>query len=302
MVLTAFLSNVTTVMIMTPILLAICLRFRLPPLPFLMTEIILSNIGGTATPLGDMTNIIIASRAGFSFGKVVAHLGPIVFVIVLLVAGVATFLNRKNLVAPNADERDTLRGENFIRDPKLMYQGLGVLVAVVLGLIFKEPLHLENGIIALGGSMLLLLITRTSPEKAFKEYVNWSIIFFFVGLFVMIGALEVTGIIECFANHIFALTGDNQTLLGMIILWVSSVFSAFVDNIPFATTMIPVIKNIGVMSGASVDPLYWSLALGACIGGRGPWWEPAATSWSRGSRSKMGSKSRSCSTSSTRSR
>ena len=267
--LTAFLSNVTTVMIMTPILLAICLRFRLPPLPFLMSEIILSNIGGTATPLGDMTNIIIASRAGFSFGTVVSNLGPVVFIIILLVAGIATFLNRKSLLSPHIDELNSLRGENFIRDRKLMWQGLSVLVAVVLGLIFKEPLHLENGITALGGAMIFLLITRVSPEKAFKEYVNWSIIFFFVGLFIMIGALEITGIVEWIANHIFALTGNNQTILGMIILWVSAVFSAFVDNIPFATAMIPVIKNIGIMSSTNVDPLYWSLALGACIGGAG---------------------------------
>lgn len=266
---TAFISNVTAVMVMTPIILAICLRYDLKPLPFLMTEIILSNVGGTATPLGDMTNIIIASRAGFSFTQVVSALGPVVTVISIVLAGVATFHFRKELKPATEISLDDLREETFIEDKPLMIKGLSVLFIVVLFLIFKEHFGLDNGAIALGGAMILLILTKMEPEEAFKKYVNWSIVFFFIGLFILIGALEVTGVVQILAENIVKTTGDNTSLLTMIILFASSIFSAFIDNIPFATTMIPIIKQIGILTGADTQPLFWALALGACIGGSG---------------------------------
>lgn len=266
---TAFVSNVTAVMVMTPIFLAICLRFHVNALPFLMTEILMSNIGGTATPLGDMTNIIIASKAGFSFGKVVSVLGPVVVVIVLVIGGLATWYFSRKLIPKKDILLEDLASENFIHDPVLMIKGLSILVLVVLGLIFKDWFALDNGAIALSGAMILLLITKISPDEAFKKYVHWSIIFFFVGLFILIGALEETGVVERLAELIVNVTGSNTNLLAMVLLWSSALFSAFIDNIPFATTMIPIIKNIGVMTGNSTDPLFWALALGACIGGSG---------------------------------
>lgn len=267
--LTAFLSNVTTVMIMTPIFLAICLRFNLNPLPFLMTEILMSNIGGASTPLGDMTNIIIASKAGFSFSKVVTNLAPIIIVITLIIGLITTFYYRNELRPREKKQVDDLKKENFIKDPKLMVQGLTIIVLVVLALIFKDSLGLENGIIAMTGAMVLLLMTKIQPEKAFKEYVNWSIIFFFAGLFVMIGALEITGVVGILAEKIVGITDGNMDTLAMVLIFASSIFSAFIDNIPFATTMIPIIKDIGIMTQAPTDPLFWSLSLGACIGGSG---------------------------------
>lgn len=266
---TAFISNVTAVMVMTPIFLAICLRYDLNPLPFLMTEIIMSNVGGTATPLGDMTNIIIASRAGFSFAKVVSNLAPVVIVITIVLAALAVFHFRKKLTPKVEISVDDLRNENFIQDKTLLIKGIAVLLVVILALIFKENLNLENGIIALSGAMILLLITKIEPEQAFKKYVNWSIIFFFVGLFVIIGALEATGVVKVIAEAVVEKTGDNTGLLTMIMVFASAIFSAFIDNIPFATTMIPIIKDIGVMTGVNTDPLFWALALGACIGGSG---------------------------------
>lgn len=266
---TAFISNVTAVMVMTPIFLAISLRYDLNPLPFLMTEIIMSNVGGTATPLGDMTNIIIASRAGFSFSKVVANLAPVIAVITIVLGLLATFHFRKKLTPKVEISVDDLRNENFIQDKKLLIKGVSVLLLVIIALIFKENLNLENGIIALSGAMILLLITKIEPEEAFKKYVNWSIIFFFIGLFVIIGALEATGVVKVIAEAVVEKTGDNVSLLTMIMVFASSIFSAFVDNIPFATTMIPIIKDIGVMTGMNTEPLFWALALGACIGGSG---------------------------------
>lgn len=266
---TAFISNVTAVMVMTPIFLAIALRYDLNPVPFLMTEIIMSNVGGTATPLGDMTNIIIASRAGFSFAKVASNLGPVVVVITLVLGLLATFYFRKKLVSKIALSVDDLRGESFIQDKSLLVKGLSVLILVVIALVFKEQLFLENGVIAISGAMILLLITKIDPEEAFKKYVNWSIVFFFVGLFVLIGALEVTGVVNMIADGIITNAGSNTALLPMVLLFSSSIFSAFIDNIPFATTMIPIIQHIGEVTGIATDPLFWALALGACIGGSG---------------------------------
>src|SRR3989338_961415 len=189
---TAFISNVTAVIVMTPIFLAICLRFHVNAIPFLMTEILMSNIGGTATPLGDMTNIIIASQAGFSFTKVVSVLGPVVLVIILVIGGLSTWWFSRELIPKKNIVLEDLASDNFIHDRVLMIKGLSVLVLVVLGLIFKDWFALDNGTIALSGAMILLLITKIDPEEAFKKYVHWSIIFFFVGLFILIGALEVT--------------------------------------------------------------------------------------------------------------
>ncbi len=266
--LTALLSNVTTVMILTPIFLVICYRFKLNPLPFFITEILLSNIGGTATPIGDMTNIIIASKAGFSFTKVVSNLGPVVLIIAIVSAGIATFVFRKDLKNAAKESLADLHGKSWITNKKLMYQGLGILAIVITGFIFHEQLTMDNGMIALGGAMLLLLITKKEPREAF-EMVEWSIIFFFVGLFTLIGALEVTGVIDFLALKLVDLFGNNMVLLMMAIVFGSAVFSAFVDNIPFATAMIPIIFKIGDLTGMQTDPLFWSLALGACIGGSG---------------------------------
>lgn len=266
---TAFISNVTAVMVMTPIFLAIALRYDLNPVPLLMTEIIMSNVGGTATPLGDMTNIIIASRAGFSFAKVATNLAPVIAVITIVLAFISMFYFRKQLTPKVVISVDDLKNENFIQDKILLVKGVSILLIVIIALVFKEQLALENGVIAIAGAMILLLITKIDPEEAFKKYVNWSIIFFFVGLFILIGGLEVTGIVDWIAQTIVKTTGNNMSLLAMILLFSSSIFSAFIDNIPFATTLIPVIQQIGSVTGTNTDPLFWALALGACIGGSG---------------------------------
>jgi Na+/H+ antiporter NhaD/arsenite permease-like protein len=267
-VMTALLSNVTTVMILTPVFLVICYRFHINPLPFFITEILLSNIGGTATPVGDMTNIIIASKAGFSFNHVVVNLAPVVMVIAFVVAGLATFIFRKDLKNACKDQMDELKGQKWISDPVLMKKGLGVLSMVICGFIFHDFIGVENGVIALSGAMLLLILTKKEPKEAF-QLVEWPIVFFFVGLFTLIGSLEITGVIDILAEQIIDVFGENQALLMMVMVFASAVFSAFVDNIPFATAMIPIIFKLGHETGMPTEPLFWSLALGACIGGSG---------------------------------
>jgi len=270
-VLSALLDNVTTVLLIVPVTFAIARQLKITPLPFLITEIIASNIGGTATLIGDPPNIMIGSATGLGFMDFVINLTPIVVAIYVFTVFLLQVIYRKQMVA-----RDELR-ENImqldenkeLKDPVLLRRSLIVLGLTILGFVLHQYLHLESSAVALSGATLLLLLSREDPEHAL-QVVEWPVIFFFIGLFVVVGALEEVGVIEAVAKWGLETTGGNMLPTGILVLWLSAIASSFVDNIPFVATMIPLISDMGRLGGiADLNFLWWSLSLGACLGGNG---------------------------------
>lgn len=280
-VFSAFLDNVTTVLLIAPVTLLITEELQVRPYPFLFAEIFASNIGGTATLIGDPPNIMIGSAVKLTFNDFLFHLAPITPVILLVTLAVIYLIWGRGMQASDeARERVMSFNEHeAITDPVLLKQSLVVISIVVVGFVFAHALHLEPATIAMAGAALLLLLTSigNDPEeqsehvhKSFGE-VEWVTIFFFVGLFILVHGLEAVGILETLANEVVALTGGDLALTALAVLWVSAVFSAIVDNIPFVATMIPMIKSMAPTFGGAENllPLWWSLALGACLGGNG---------------------------------
>lgn len=268
-VFSALLDNVTTVMLIAPVTFIIADNLKLNPLPFIITEILMSNIGGTATLIGDPPNILIGSAAGLTFVDFLVNLAPIVFIMSPVILVLMYFIYRKQL--HTTDElKQTIMGfdaASSIKDVPLMRKSLAVLGITMLAFLFHGALHLEPATVALFGAALLLLITDTDPEHILKE-VEWTTIFFFAGLFVLVAGLEHTGVIELAAGWLLDATQGSMFSTTMAILWGSAIFSAFIDNIPFVATMIPLVEELGA-SGLDIDTLWWSLALGADMGGNG---------------------------------
>lgn len=264
----AFLDNVTTVLLMVPVTFVITHNLRLDPKPFLISAILLSNIGGTATLIGDPPNILIGSAAGLTFNDFLMHLAPISVLVTIVTLGLLVLIYGKKMVfIPEAAEKImALNPKAAISDKKLLIKSLIVLGLVLIGFFTHSVTHFEGATIALAGAALLLLLTMNEPEKHLAE-VEWTTIFFFTGLFVLVAGLEEIGAIHLLAERLLEWTHGNPagTMFGL--LWGSAVFSAVVDNIPFVATMIPLIKNIGEISGIDIAPLWWVLALGADIGG-----------------------------------
>ena len=270
-VLSAFLDNVTTVLLIVPVTFAISHQLKINPLPFLITEIIASNIGGTATLIGDPPNIMIGSATGLGFLDFILNLTPVIVVIYVLTIFILGFIYQKDLNCEPALKQNilSLNEQDEIKDAKLLYRCLFVLGLTILGFCVHQFLHLENSVVALSGAALLLLITKSDPEHALQA-VEWPVIFFFLGLFIVVGALEKVGVIEALAKAAVDATGGSLVLTGVIVLWLSAIGSAFVDNIPFVATMIPLIQDIGRLGGIQdLSFLWWSLSLGACLGGNG---------------------------------
>ncbi len=270
-VLSAFLDNVTTVLLIVPVTFAIAGQLQISPIPFLIAEIIASNIGGTATLIGDPPNIMIGSQTHLGFMDFVINLTPVIAVIYILTIFFLRLIYRRQLVArPELQEKIMLLNErDEIKDPVLLKKCLLVLFLTITGFVLHQYLHLESSVIALSGASLLLLLTREDPEHALHA-VEWPVIFFFVGLFVVVGALEKVGVIEAVARFSLEVTQGQLVPAAMLILWISALASAFVDNIPFVATMIPLIHDMGRLGGmANLDLLWWSLSLGACLGGNG---------------------------------
>jgi len=265
----ALLDNVTTVLLIVPMTFVICDHLRINPLPFLIAEIFMSNIGGTATLIGDPPNILIGSAANLSFTDFIINLAPIVlFMIIILLPLFKWRYGRAIQVAPeNCQKIMQLNEQEAIENPSLLKKSLFVLVIVILGFFFHGLLGIEGATIAIFGAGLLLLLDNKNPEKALHE-VEWTTIFFFIGLFVIIGGLEHVGVISWAADKLIAITGGNLTITTIAILWGGAIFSAFVDNIPFVATMIPLVHEMG-STFANLNPIWWSLALGACLGGNG---------------------------------
>ena len=270
-VLSAFLDNVTTVLLIVPVTFAIASRLEVNPIPFLIPEILASNIGGTATLIGDPPNIMIGSAVGLGFMDFVINLTPVVIVIYLITIFILELIYRKQ-VQTRQELKDSILAMNEdeqITNAPLLKICLGVLALTILGFIVHQYVHIESSVIALAGATLLMLISRANPEKALQT-VEWPVIFFFVGLFILVGALQVVGVIEQLAIKALTVTGDDMFITAMLIMWLSAIGSAFVDNIPFVATMIPLIMDMGRLGGmVDLDILWWSLSLGACLGGNG---------------------------------
>ncbi|MEK3985021.1 ArsB/NhaD family transporter [Paenibacillus sp. FSL K6-3166] len=269
----AFLDNVTTVLLMVPVTFSITRQLRINPLPFLMSQIIASNVGGTATLIGDPPNIMIGSAVKeLTFMSFINNLAPVIIIIMLAYIPLLLLMFGKQIKSTPELQQSIMDMDEkaMITDHKLLRKCLVVLGITITGFFLHQALHLESATVALAGAFLLLLLTGGEHmlEKAFHS-VEWITIFFFIGLFVLVSGLVETGVIAELAAKAIDLTGGDVLMSSMMILWVSAIASAFLDNIPFVATMIPLIQEMGQMGITNLDPLWWSLALGACLGGNG---------------------------------
>jgi Na+/H+ antiporter NhaD/arsenite permease-like protein len=267
--LSAFLDNLTTILLIAPITFLLADALDIEAVPLLVIEVIASNIGGTATLIGDPPNIIIAGATGLSFNAFIANLAPVVIVTFAAVVPLLYLVFRRRL---HVEERNRqavmeLNALASIRDwPELRRTG-PVLVATVLAFFAHQALHVEPATVALTGAAVGLLVTRIDLEQALS-HIEWTTLFFFISLFVMVGALEATGAIDHVADAVKDVTGGERTAELIGITWVAALGSGVVDNIPFTTAMIPVVKELQTAAGAQGDDAYWwALALGACFGG-----------------------------------
>lgn len=269
-VLSAFLDNVTTVLLVGPMTLAITSILKVNPVPFLLTQILASNMGGTATLIGDPPNIMIGSEAGLSFVDFITGTAPAVIVIMAVSIVCFYFMfGRKLHVEEKAMQEVMKLDENrAIKDKPLLIKSVVMIVLVVIGFIFHASLGLESCTVALLAAAIMMLIGKQDTEDVILG-VEWSTIVFFIGLFVVVGGMEETGVIDQLAQLLMNLTNGNMVITMLIILWVSALVSSIIDNIPFVATLIPMILAIQAESGMDVTPLWWALSLGACLGGNG---------------------------------
>jgi Na+/H+ antiporter NhaD/arsenite permease-like protein len=280
-VFSSLLDNVTTVLLIAPVTLLICQELKINPYPFLFAEIFASNIGGTATLIGDPPNIMIGSAVGLSFNDFLLNLAPITPLILAVTMGIIYLVWGRSMHATmEARERImNFKEREAITDARLLKQSLFVLALVIAGFVLARPLHLEPATIAMFGAALLLLLSNlknNAEEQSEKVHeifgkVEWITIFFFIGLFILVKGIEEAGVLRILADLVINTTGGDLAVTALAILWVSAIASAIVDNIPFVATMIPVIKSMAPTFGGAENlmPLWWSLALGACLGGNG---------------------------------
>ena len=266
-VISAFLDNVTTVILVMPITFAIAKQLELNPVPFLITEVIASNIGGTSTLIGDPPNIIIGCAAGFSFMDFIVELAPIVAVILLVVLAFLACTFKKDLVTTEEKMRKVAEIDNSktITDKKHMIRSMSVLGLVILGFMLHDITHIDTYVVAMIGASILLLFEKPTE---ILEKVEWNTIFFFIGLFIIIGGLEASGGIKLMAEWLLKITNGSQEATSMMILWGSGIISGIIDNIPYTATMSPMLVEIQKTMGTDYTyPLWWALSLGACLGG-----------------------------------
>ena len=262
----ALLDNVTIVVLIAPVTLFVASTLRVSPVPFLIAEILASNIGGMSTSIGDPPNILIGSAAGIDFVTFATNMGPIALIILLVFIGLAGFLFKKELTAQDQSnvEITDLDTSALITDPVLLRKSLVVMIGVIFGFLLHGALHLEPATIALAGATLLMLWSKTDPHHALSD-IEWTTLFFFIGLFITVEAIVEVGLIEMIADAALRLTGGNLPLTSMLLIWFSAIASGIVDNIPYTATMIPIVESLGQAMPA--EPLWWSLALGADLGG-----------------------------------
>src|SRR5215471_10252865 len=280
-VVSAFLNNVTTVLLMAPVTLAITRELKVPPYPFLFAEVLASNIGGTATLIGDPPNIMIGSLAGLDFNAFVVHLAPVIIVVQAAQLGMTHLVRGREMRSSRAHRARVMamNAKAQIVDRVLLVQSAAVLLLTILAFIAAGPLGLEPATIAMTGAAVLMLLdnwqhhNEKQTENVHRTFfdVEWITIFFFIGLFIVVHAVEVSGLLQLLAVKLVAATGGSIANAGYSILWASALLSAIIDNIPFVATMIPLIKSMAPAYGGAdqIEPLWWCLALGACLGGNG---------------------------------
>jgi len=280
-VVSAFLPNAATVLFIVPVTFVIAAELGVPVYPFLFAEIFASNIGGTATLIGDPPNILIGSAAHLTFNDFLLALGPIVIVVFAVQTLLLHLIWGRSLRAGRQERARVMAmiAPDAIDDPRLVARSLSVIGGLIVALAFAEPLHLEVGTISLIAAGVLMLLdlwplpihshTETAT-KAFQE-VDWVTIFFFIGLFVMVGAIEKAGVLDYLGRQLLAATGGDVEVTALTLLWGGAILSALIDNIPFVITLIPLIKGIAPAMGgdAAILPVWWALALGSCLGGNG---------------------------------
>ncbi|WP_028403397.1 ArsB/NhaD family transporter [Ectobacillus panaciterrae] len=274
----AFLDNVTTVLLVVPVTFSVTRTLRVNPVPYLISEVLFSNIGGTATLIGDPPNIMIGSaNKHLDFNSFLLNLAPVVIIIAIVTIGILYFIYRKKLVTTPelVDKLMSLNEKEYIRDHLLLIKALTVLGATIIGFILHSVIHVDAAVIAITGATLLMLIAVKQHElEEVFAHIEWVTIFFFAGLFILVGALVDIGLIKTLAQKVLDITGGDIGFASILILWVSGGASATIDNIPFVATMIPLIKDLAVGLGLSpdapqVEVLWWALSLGACLGGNG---------------------------------
>lgn len=280
----AFLDNVTTIILIAPVTILIAQILDLPAVPLLIMEAIFSNIGGTATLVGDPPNILIGSQANITFNDFIVNLGPIIVVMLLIFSGLTLLLFRKTTRVTEAAKQRIMKAKPLaaIVDRKTLFRALPVFGLVLMGFFMGRLLDIEPGVVAISGAVLMVLVCKADIHAVINK-VEWATILFFVGLFILIGSLEVNGVFEIMGREVISLTNGNLLLTAISILWVSAIASAIVDNIPLVIGMIPLIKSIIPVFATQMnldpassavhtqisEPLFWALALGACLGGNG---------------------------------
>ena len=268
-VLSAFLDNVTTVLLIGPMTLTLCNLLKVDPVPFFITEIMASNIGGTATLIGDPPNIMIGSAAGYTFADFIAYDAPAVIIILAAVIGLFYVMYGRKISA-NEEHRKAimeLDENDYIKDRRLLHISVVMVALVVVGFMTHGALGLESCVIALAAAGLILLISGESIEEALHG-VEWTTLCFFAGLFIIVGAMSETGVIGMLAQGLIDVTGGNLMITMLAVLFGSAIISSFLDNIPFVATMIPIILTLEA-DGLDGTALWWALYLGACLGGNG---------------------------------
>jgi Na+/H+ antiporter NhaD/arsenite permease-like protein len=277
----ALLDNVTTVLLIVPVTLAIVSRLGVAPFPFLFTEVMASNIGGTATLIGDPPNILIGTAADLSFNDFFLNLTPVILVVMLVQAALSHLVWGRSLGATDAARAQVmaLASGSFITDWRLLKQSISVLAVVLVAFVLARQLAVKPGSVALMGAAVLLLLDNLAHhrdvqrQKVMATYadVDWITIFFFVGLFIIVHALEATGVMSAIAEELVASVRGNLVVAVFVVLWLSAILSAIVDNIPFVAAMIPLIRAIAPSLGGhpALMPLWWALSLGGCLGGNG---------------------------------
>ncbi len=268
-VLSAFLDNVTTVLLIGPVTYTVCKMLEVNPIPFFLTEIIASNVGGTATLIGDPPNIMIGSATGLTFFDFLANDGPAVLIILIVSIAIFYVMYGRNMGA-SQEKRDhimAMHAHEAIKDQGLFKKSVVMIFLVALAFVVHGALDIEPSVVALAAAAIMLIIGRADVEHTLMD-VEWATIGFFAGLFVVVGGLAETGVIEMMAYALIDATGGNLMVTIIVLVWASAIISSFLDNIPLVATLIPIITTME-STGMDVMPLWWAVSLGACIGGIG---------------------------------
>ncbi len=276
--LSAFLDNVTTVLLVSPVVVSLAELIKINPLPLLLCEVIASNIGGTATLIGDPPNMIIGSYAGFSFNDFIIHLSPLVLIVWIFVMAFLCWLYRKDLIADKeATERlKEVNESRLIKDKGLMIRSCIVMAMVLIGFVFHHHIGITASVVALFAAGLLLAMSKLDDGEVIHKEVEWPTIVYFVSLFILVGGLQENGVIVCFAKGLSGFLSGSPMVMILGILWISGLSCIFVNNVAFAAMFVHVVSEMARTAGMPPEPLYWALAMGCCLGGNGSYLGSAA--------------------------